>query len=75
LTSKFFFTSLFCCCFWIRVKHPGSATLVVHILAELFTWNRLLGTEGRQMKQCSIRQLWVFKKRKILRRFHIRLKN
>ena len=34
ITSKNFFTPLFCCCFWIqdprcgfRDKHPGSATL------------------------------------------------
>ncbi len=40
---KFFFTSLFCCCFWIRDpgwvkirirdKHPGSATLLYEIVA------------------------------------------
>ncbi len=40
--NQFFFTSLFCCCFWIRDpgwvkirirdKHPGSATLVSLII-------------------------------------------
>ncbi len=29
LTTKLFFIPLFCCCFWIRDKHPGSATLIV----------------------------------------------
>ncbi len=39
--NKFFFTPLFCCCFWIRDpgwvkirirdKHPGSATLLINV--------------------------------------------
>ncbi len=32
--TTFVFTPLFCCCFLIRDKHPGSATLVFSSLAD-----------------------------------------
>jgi hypothetical protein len=46
MTTNFFFTPLFCCCFWIRDpgwvkirirdKHPGSATLTAGSYGKMF---------------------------------------